>query len=58
MSYLSRANKTEYPFESFYGTDLAGREVVMLEMNEEQVCNICGSMGAEHNAAKLYMMTR
>lgn len=43
---LSQTNKTESACESFYGTNLAGREVAMLEMNEEQVCIFCSSMGA------------
>jgi glutamate decarboxylase len=37
MSYLSQTNKTECTFESFYGTSLAGREVSMLEMSEEEM---------------------
>jgi len=34
---LSQTNKTESACESFYGTNLAGREVATLEMNEEQM---------------------
>jgi len=38
MGFLSETHKTECAFQSFYGTDLAGREVATSEMSEEQVC--------------------
>lgn len=47
MGYLSKVNKTECAFESFYGTSLAGREVALLEMNEEEVRLICSADTAQ-----------
>jgi len=37
MGFLSETHKTECAFESFYGTNLAGREVATSEMSEEQM---------------------
>ena len=39
MGSLSQTVKTETPFESFYGTDLAGRDMIPSEMREEEVRN-------------------
>jgi len=37
MGFLSETHKTENAFESFYGTNLAGREVATSEMSEEEM---------------------
>jgi hypothetical protein len=37
MSFLSQTTKIESPFESFYGTNIAGSQIATSELNEEEV---------------------
>jgi len=37
MSFLSQTAKIESPFESFYGTNIAGSQIATSELNEEEV---------------------
>ena len=53
MGFLSETHKTENAFESFYGTNLAGREVATSEMSEEEVC-LCINMCLQGLPSRLF----
>ena len=40
MGFLSQTAKIESPFESFYGTNIAGSQIATSEMNEEEVSSL------------------